>query len=449
MTDLPDPAALPNRDFRQHPVWWDECPPQAPEPAALAARCEVAVVGGGYAGLSAALELARGGAKVAVLEADAFGYNASGRNSGGVSFGIDLAKVARWARWTGRGAPDLKAIAAGALESVEHTARFIAANGIDCDFQPRGRLFCAPTPRHYEEFGRRVDGLNRLFDAGAYLVPRAGQHAEIGSDRFHGVMVIPRSAQLSPARYLHGLLRLCREAGVALHAESPVREIAREATAFRVRTAMGETVATNVVLATNAQAARLPGSDLRRRVLPVASHIIVTEPLAPGLAERLLPKRRTGADQRRLLAYFRLTPDGTRFLYGSRASPFEVSPGHAAAVLYRRMVGSFPELAGTRISHSWGCKVAFSFDALPHMGEIDGLHYIAGCNGNGVAMMGYLGHRLARKMLKGGAPDCVFDRSDFPKLPLYFGTPWFLPVVAAGYRVLDFMDNLRARSPSH
>lgn len=445
MTELPDPAALPNRDFRQHPIWWDECPPQSPEPAALAARCDVAVVGGGYAGLSAALELARGGATVTVLEADAFGYNASGRNSGGVSFGIDLAKVARWAKWTGRGAPDLKAIANGALESVEHTARFIATNNIDCDFQPRGRLTCAPTPRHYEELGRRVDGLNKLFDAGAYLVPRSGQHAEIGSDRFHGVMVIPRSAQLSPARYLHGLLRLCREAGVALHAESPVLGIAREGTAFRVRTALGETVASNVVLATNAQAARLPASDLRRRVVPVASHIIVTEPLAPALAGRLLPKRRTGADQRRMLAYFRLTPDGTRFLYGSRASPFEVSPEQSTAVLYRRMIGSFPELAGARISHSWGCKVAFSFDAMPHMGETGGLHYIAGCNGNGVAMMGYLGSRVGRKILDGGKPNCVFDRADFPTVPLYGGAPWFLPLVAAGYRALDFMDDLRAR----
>jgi len=445
MTDLPVPATLPNRDFKTSPLWWEECPPQAPEAPPLPSRCDVAVVGGGYAGLSAAIELARGGASVTLLEAEAFGQNASGRNSGGVSFGIDFAKVARWATWTGRKGPDAKAIAQGALESIEHTARFIADNAIDCDFHPRGRLSCAPSPRHFEELARKVDGLNKLFDAGAYMLPRADQHAEIGSDRFHGVMIIPRSAQLSPARYLHGLLRLAREAGVSLHANTPVRRINREGTAFSVGTPAGGFAATHVVLAANAFSAGLPAGDLGRRIVPVASHIIVTEPLPDALAGRLIPKRRTGADNRRLLAYFRRTPDGSRFLYGSRASPFEVSPARSTAVLYRRMVESFPELAGVRISHSWGCKVAFSFDALPHMGEREGLHYIAGCNGNGVAMMGYLGSRLGRKILDGGKANCVFDRADFPAVPLYGGTPWFLPFVAAGYRAMDLMDDVRAK----
>ena len=108
------------------------------------------------------------------------------------------------------------------------------------------------------------------------------------------------------------------------------------------------------------------------------------------------------------------------------------------------MVASFPDLAGARISHAWGCKVAFTLDSLPHMGEIDGLHYLAGCNGNGVAMMSYLGNRVARKILGHGGAECVFDQAAFPKLPLYDGRPWFLPAMAAGYRALDFLDSLRA-----
>ena len=146
-----------------------------------------------------------------------------------------------------------------------------------------------------------------------------------------------------------------------------------------------------------------------------------------------------------MLAYFRRTPDGERFLYGSRAAPFDVSPERTAAVLYRRMVASFPDLAGVRISHAWGCKVAFTLDSVPHMGEINGLHYVAGCNGNGVAMMSYLGNRVASKILEGSKPDCVFDQAAFPKLPFYDGEPWFLPAVAAGYRALDYLDTLRAR----
>lgn len=438
-------AESPVRHAQPFPIWWEDCPPEKMERQALGARCDVAVVGGGIGGLSAALELARSGARVAVFEAEAFGSNASTRNSGGVSFGLDLGKIARWARWTGRKGPDTAELARAALESLTYTEQFIARNGIECDYQRRGRLSCAPTPRHFVELSRRTDSLNRLFDAGAYMVGRADQQAEVGSDRFYGTMVIPRSGQLNPARYLQGLVGLCKQAGVTLSPGTLVERIEPAATGFRVSTPAGELSASSVVLATNAHSARLRSPDLGKRIVPVASHIIVTDPLPPALAERLIPKRRTGADNRRMLAYFRRTPDGSRFLYGSRAAPFEVSPERAAEVLYRRMVATFPELGGVRISHSWGCKVAFTLDALPHMGQLDGLYYLAGCNGNGVAMMSYLGHRLARKMIEGGRPTCVFDRAEFPGLPLYNGQPWFLPAVAAAYRALDYFDSLQTR----
>jgi len=149
-----------------------------------------------------------------------------------------------------------------------------------------------------------------------------------------------------------------------------------------------------------------------------------------------------------VLAYFRRTPDGSRFLYGSRASPFEVSPQRSAGVLYRRMVESFPSLDGVRISHAWGCKVAFTFDGLPHLGEINGLHYVLGCNGNGVAMMNYLGHKVARRLIDGAKPTCVFDQPTFPKPPLYDGRAWFLPLAAGLYKTLDHVDAMRAgRTP--
>jgi glycine/D-amino acid oxidase-like deaminating enzyme len=244
---------------------------------------------------------------------------------------------------------------------------------------------------------------------------------------------------------LHGLIRLCEQAGASLHSGTRVTGIERLGQEFRLTTPRGPLHAAAVALCANARAAETPSASLGTRIVPVASNIIVTEPLEPEVAEALIPRQRTGADNRRLLAYFRRTPDGRRFLYGSRATPFETTPQRTAAVLYRRMVESFPQLDGVRISHAWGCKVAFTLDSLPHMGQMDGLYYVAGCNGNGVAMMNYLGYQLARKMLAGGKPDCVFDEAVFPKLPLYDGRPWFLPMIAAVYRTLDGIDDRKAR----
>ncbi len=439
-------GVLPNTDFRPFPIWWNVAPPHEGERDVPPSRCDVAIVGGGFSGLSTALELARSGAKVAVFEADAFGANASARNSGGVSFGLDLAGVARWRKWSGGKGPTVPQFARGALDSLTHMQSFVAGNAIDCDFHLHGRLSCAPTPKHYDILARRTETTNRLFDAGAYMVSRADQHSEIGTDAFHGTMVIPRSAQLQPARLLHGLLALCRQAGVLLCDRTPVRAVERAAQGgFEVAIDGASLHADTVVVATNAHAARVGDTGLHRRIVPVASHIIVTEELPPDLADALIPKRRTGADSRRLLAYFRRTPDGKRFLYGGRAAPFDVAPEAAARVLYRRMVASFPRLDGARIDHAWGCKVAFTVDHLPHMGQRNGVYYIAGCNGNGVAMMNYLGHQLARKILDCGRSDCVFDQARFPGLPFYDGRPWFLPVVATAYGALDRFDELSSR----
>lgn len=440
------PGILPNTDFSPNPIWWNEAPPDDGEQPTLPQHCDVAVVGGGFSGLAAALELARHGAKVAVFEADAFGANASARNSGGVSFGLDLAGVARWRGWSGAKGPTVSEFARGALDSLLHMQAFVADNAVDCDFHLRGRLSCAPSPKHYDLLARRVETTNRLFEADAYMVSRSEQHAEIGSDVFHGAMVIPRSGQLQPARLLHALLSLCRRTGVLLSGRTPVLSVERALQGgFDVALDSGSVHADTVVVATNAHAARVGATGLHRRIVPVASHIIVTEELSPDVAEALIPNQRTGADSRRLLAYFRRTPDGKRFLYGGRAAPTEVAAEAAARALYRRMVASFPQLDGVRIAHAWGCKVAFTLDHLPHIGELNGVHYIAGCNGNGVAMMNYLGHRLAHKILDGGRSGCVFDQTRFPHLPLYDGRPWFLPVVATAYGVLDRIDEMGAR----
>jgi glycine/D-amino acid oxidase-like deaminating enzyme len=434
---------LPNADFLARPVWWDDNPPRPTEEKALPRRCDVLVIGGGIAGLNAALELGRNGVDTLVVDADDFGANASARNSGGVSFGLSPDKVAGWHRWARNRTPPAPAdLIRGAGESLGYIEAFIEKNAIDCDYHRRGRLVCASLPSHYDTLARRAERLNALVDAGAYMVPRREQTSEIDSDAFHGVMVVSRSGQLDPGRYLHALVRLCERAGVGLHARTRAVSVERRSTDFLVATSKGPVEAANVVLAAHIGAGQVsPG--LGRRIVPVASHIIVTEALPGDLADRLLPRRRTGADSRRLLAYFRRTPDGRRFLYGGRAAGKDASGQRAAARLYKRMVEHFPQLDGIRISHAWGCQVAFTFDGIPHMGAHDGLYYVLGCNGNGVAMMTYLGHQIARKLLTAAPSTCVFDQAVFPYPPLYSGRPWFLPLVAQTYRAMDGLGKWR------
>jgi len=197
------------------------------------------------------------------------------------------------------------------------------------------------------------------------------------------------------------------------------------------------------VIATNGYTGGLTPA-LRRRVVPVASHIIATEELPQDLARSLIPKARTLSDTKRVLCYYRMSPDGRRMVFGGRARFTQVDPTVSAPILHRYMTDRFPQLRGVKITHAWTGNVAFTLDALPHMGERDGLHYCLGCNGSGVAMMTYLGWQTARKVARSSNYACSYDTQDFPDHPLYTGNPWFLPVVGGYYRLRDNLDRLLA-----
>ena len=176
----------------------------------------------------------------------------------------------------------------------------------------------------------------------------------------------------------------------------------------------------------------------------MASHIIATEELPEELASSLIPRRRTISETRRVLCYYRMSPDGRRVLFGGRARFTQASPQASAPILHRFMAERFPQLAQARVTHAWMGNVAFTFDFLPHMGREQGMHYCLGCNGSGVAMMSYLGHQTARKILGGGNRVNAFDERDFPTRALYSGKPWFLPLAGNWYRLRDWVDRARA-----
>ena len=275
------------------------------------------------------------------------------------------------------------------------------------------------------------------------MVPRERQREEIDSGYYHGGMVVERSGKLHPALYYKGLLDACRRRAVAVCANAAVGRIVRTGNGWRVETSRGDVSAGDVVIATNGYTGDLTPA-LRRRVVPIASHIIATEELPPDLAGSLIPKGRTLSDTRRVLCYYRMSPDGRRMIFGGRARFTQVDAAVSAPILHRYMAARFPQLRGVKVTHAWTGNTAFTLDALPHMGQRDDLHYCLGCNGSGVAMMTYLGWQTARKIARAANYACSFDTHDFPDHPLYSGNPWFLPALGGWYRLRDRLDRLLA-----
>jgi glycine/D-amino acid oxidase-like deaminating enzyme len=429
-------------DFEATPYWWEAYKPVIGDRAEVPPEARVAIVGGGYAGLSAALELSKHGIDAVVFEKGALGEGASTRNGGAVSGGVNVGKSfsGKPAEVDAARAADMLSDAYDAFALVE---RLIDEEVIACSWQKRGRFVGAWTPRHFAYQATRLASLNANAQSGAYLVPRERQRYEIASDYYHGGMVVERSASLHPALYYKGLLDACRRRDIAICADAAVQAISRSGAGWRVATSRGTTEAGEIIVATNGYTGTLTPS-LRRRIVPVASHIIATEELPDDLARSLIPNGRTLSDTKRVLCYYRMSPDGKRMVFGGRARFTQVDPLLSARVLHGYMTDRFPQLRGARITHGWTGNTAFTLDALPHMGEDDGLHYALGCNGSGIAMMTYLGYQTARKIARAANYSCAFDSPEFPGHPLYSGNPWFLPLIGSYYRLRDRLDRMLA-----
>src|SRR5579872_2629999 len=429
-------------DFKSEPYWWEAYRPTAQELADVPKESRVAIVGGGYAGLATALELAKQGVESVVLEAKELGYGASTRNGGAVSGGVNIGKS-----FSGKSlkvdSERARALLEEGFDVFGTIENLIKDEGIDCFWQKTGRFVGAWTPAHYAAQAAKLSLLNEAAQSGSYMVPRERQREEMASDYYYGGMVVERSASLHPALYYKGLLDACRRRGIAVCERASVERIDRTGAGWRVGTSRGELEAGDVVIATNGYTGSLT-PRLRARVVPIASHIIATEELSEDLARSLVPKGRTLSDTKRVLCYYRISPDGKRVVFGGRARFTQADPLLCARVLYGYMIERFPQLRGTRITHGWTGNTAFTLDALPHMGEDEGLHYALGCNGSGITMMTYLRFQTARKIARAANYACAFDTEDFPGHPLYSGNPWFLPFVGGYYRLRDRLDRMLA-----
>jgi glycine/D-amino acid oxidase-like deaminating enzyme len=414
--------------YRPSVLWQATRAAPAVEARPLPPVADVVVVGGGYCGLSAGAELARRGRDVVVLDAHELGWGASTRN-GGMVLPELKAGPRTLERRHGPLGLRLHQFVEDAFDHVEH---LVAEHGIDCAYERTGQLYLT----HGGRGAAHLDALAaELVSVGspAHVVRGDALAAEIGSRRFAAGLVVERSGGVHPARFHAGLVRLADAAGASLHPGTPAMDVTRAGEGWRVATPRGVVETSHVLVATNAYADALV-PDLRRRVLPMGSFIIATEPLAPSLAAEVLPTRRMCFNDRNLLWYWRLDPDG-RMVFGGRKRLGQVALDEARDHLYRSMLEVHPQLDGIAVEHAWGGDVALTLDRLPHCGRLDGLWYATGCNGSGVALNTLLGHRMAAAIC--GEPLPPFAELTHRTIPLHALRRAWLPAVSAWFRFQD------------
>lgn len=425
-----------SQDFTTDPYWWDAAPPDASEPAPLPEETDVAIVGSGFCGLSTALELARNGVRATVLEAGPLGIGASSRSGGMVSSAQKMVLTDVLKTF----APEA---AEQALDDSKATFDFlqalVAREQLDADLQICGRFFGAWTPAHFATLERHADLLAERTGVRTRVIPRSRQREELGTDFYHGGMVVEDYGGIHPAKYNRALRQAASRAGVQLHAFAKVEGWSRERGGLVVRTARGVIRARHLVMATNGYTSENL-TWFNRRVIPVTAFIIATEPLPAALMDEVIPHRRMISDTRKELSFFRPSPDGTRILFGGRPNAFGNDERSAAIGLRARMIQVLPQLAKARITHCWRGNVAMTFDRLPHLGVEDDVHYALGCNGNGVALMSWLGQQTALRILGRQNKLSAFQDRPFPTMTGYRGKPWFLPLTSLAYHLRDFAD---------
>ncbi|MCH9675980.1 MAG: FAD-binding oxidoreductase [Gammaproteobacteria bacterium] len=433
---MPIASKLLASDFKATPYWWERTPrPDLGEPA-LPKRVDCAIVGAGYTGLCAALQVARGGRSTLVLDAQDAGWGCSSRNGGQISTSVkpEFDALAR------KHGPD----AAFQIVKEGHNAlawieTFIAAERIECDFKVPGRFHAAHNPRQYERMVRALESQHPGLEVPAHAVPRSEQRRELGTDAYFGGVVFEKHASLDPGRFHQGLLERAQADGASVVPNCAVVGIERSGSEFLVRTARGDVLAKDVVVATNGYTGAITPWN-RRRVIPIGSYVIATEALESSLMDELMPTDRIVSDSRKVVHYYRPSPDRTRIVFGGRVTSGETSAERSGALLHRNLVALFPELEHTRISHSWMGFVAYTFDELAHRGRNDGIYYAMGYCGSGVSMSSYFGTRIGQQVL--GLPEgrTGIDDIAFPTRPLYSGRPWFLPAAVSWYRFRDRLN---------
>ncbi len=367
------------------------------DPLAGDTRCDVCVVGGGLAGLSAAIDLRRAGLDVVVLEGMQVGWGASGRNGGQALNGLacDMSVIRGQL-----GVTAARAIWDMTVEAVQLIHERRTTFDIDCHWQA-GYLAAAIGPKRAQELRAATADLERQYGyTGMQFHEGAAVQDWIASPRYAAVAHDPRGGHLHPLRYTQGLARAAAGLGVRIHERTRALRLTRGASPV-VHTAAGAVRSRHVLLAGNVYLEGL-APQLAGRIMPVGTFIAASAQLGKARADALIPSRSAVCDTQFVLDYYRLSADD-RMLFGGRVSYSTLAPRDLAASMAQRMVTVFPQLAGVPIEYSWGGYVDITVNRAPDFGRIDpNVYYLQGFSGHGLALTGIAG-RVAAEAICGQA----------------------------------------------
>jgi glycine/D-amino acid oxidase-like deaminating enzyme len=417
--------------------WIDDTPRprDLPVAAEIPGQVDVAMVGGGFTGLSAALALAKGGAQVAVLERETIGWGASSRNAGITGCGLKRGTPAVFQRY----GPELgRKFWQASLEALALVEEICQVEGINCDWQQPGDLALAFKPSHFEALQAKATWHQKNLGHQLQVIAPSDLGSYIGSQAYYGGLFDAHGASLHPAKLVFGLASAAAHHGAALCEEAGVYRIGRAANGFELFTVRGVVRAKEVLVATNGYTDQLV-PRLKPRVFPGGSYSIVTAPLSSGVQASISPRGAVFWDSKWFLNYFRLTPDG-RLLWGGRNNlSTSLDLDESTHLLQAGMLRVFPQLEGIPITHTWTGQLGLTFDLMPHLGRVDGVHYALGYGGHGLHTALYLGREAAR-LLSGEISGSIFMQIPHQTYLFYRNRPWFLPLAAAYYRVRDTLS---------
>ena len=417
--------------------WTDQFSPDTPLPvsAVLPADVDVAIVGSGYTGLTAARVLAKAGSSVAVMDQNEIGWGASSRNGGMATPGLkqDIFKIHKK-----YGMDYAREFWRSSVDAIDLLEQIIIEEKIVCDWSRKGHIALSCKQSHYNELPEYAAWIKREMGHEKTIVPQEEIRSEIGTDAYFGGLSDEFSGGLQPAKYVDGLARAVADLGVRLCEDTRVEKINRNGDGHELITSKGDMKAGEVIIATNGYTDMLV-PELKPKVFPVGSYIIVTEPLPQDLQDILSPKRRMFYDSKWFINYFRLTPDG-RMLWGGRDDlSTDLDLNESAENLSQQVCKVFPELNDYEFTHTWTGKLGITFDLMPHIGNINGIHYAFGYGGHGLSIATYLGTELGL-LISGEKDRSPYKEISHQTMFFYREKPWFLPFAARYYRFLDWIS---------